>query len=497
MKNFQNQRSGLGFESLPDLATTDRLLVEREGLYRFVQLAWPQLGLGKLVPGWHLKEMCVHLEAVTKGEIQTLVINVPPTMSKSTIVSVLWPVWHWIQHPEEVIFNIAHDQGLTHKCGLMSRTLIEGEWFQERWPHVQIDQIGKQATLALYGVAGYGGARLNKSTNGNITGWHADIHIIDDPINPRELLTGDAGMRMLQGVIDWYDTVLSTRARNPAKLRQVLIMQRLHQYDLAAHVLNKPGVVHLNLPMRFERENPCRTKWGGDRRKNGGELLCPARVSPEAVAKLEKDLGSMAAAAQLQQRPAPAGGAIIKREWLGHRYKNPPDGARYAISVDCAFKDHDTSSYVVLQLWAAHQNNFYLVDQIREHLDIVGTMAAIRKARTDRIWGQARAVVIEDRANGPAIISMLKREMTGILPFDPGTRSKEERLQAVAPYFEAGNVLLPEHETWLEGPSGYVEELASFPTSRYNDQVDCTSQILLYFSESAAHKLARAWQNLT
>ena len=483
----------------------DRERVRKGGLHEFLRLAWSIVDTSPFRDGWHLQEMCTHLEAVSRGECKSLLINIPPGLSKSSTVCVFWPAWDWatVQHPEkgqlgwrQWIFA-SYDQGLSHRDALRCKELIKSEWFQRRWGKladprrvkdpVYIVSDGKQDTMGVYNLSG-GGKRISTSMGGGITGNHADIHVIDDPHKPTDL-EGSNAKEHLDKAEGWFTHTLSTRTRAPDLLAQVIIMQRLHQGDLSAVALKKGGWTHLRLPMRYEANVPCSTPFGGDRRNEEGELLCPERYNLVGVARLEEALGSRHAAGQLQQRPSPAGGSILKREWLTKRWRELPYGVRFIQSWDCAFHDFDTSSYVVGQLWATIGSQFFLVSQIRAKLDFVATCQAIRDTRNDRVWHKARAVLVEEKANGPAIISTIKKDIPGIIPWNPKTKSKEERLQAVAPYFEAGNVFLPERGDFV---LEYVEELCTFPTSVHNDQVDATSQALLYMGGNSMSRFKEA-----
>jgi predicted phage terminase large subunit-like protein len=292
---------------------------------------------------------------------------------------------------------------------------------------------------------------------------------------------------------------MSSRKADPATFSRVIIMQRLHEGDLAGFLEDEGDYEVLKLPMRYEKSYHCVTSIGGDRRTEEGDLLCPDRFPEEAVKETEKEMGSMTASAQLQQRPSPQSGSIIKREWMQQRFRDIPSGSTIIHSWDCAFKNLDTSSYVVGQLWAMYRAQFFLIDEIRDHMDIVATIQAIEDSRQRRLWRDATSIVIEDKANGTAVISMLKKKITRLVEFSPGADSKEARAQAVAPLFEAGNVFLPEKSltggdvSWV---GAYVEELHKFPMGNYDDRVDATTQALLYLEGKNINRFKQAFGSL-
>jgi predicted phage terminase large subunit-like protein len=182
-----------------------------------------------------------------------------------------------------------------------------------------------------------------------------------------------------------------------------------------------------------------------------------------------------------QQRPIPEEGNVIPLDWI-KTYDVPPDKFdRMIQSWDAAFKDVSTSSYVVGQVWGKKGSGFYLIDQVRDRMDFVRTLAAIRALSEKHPL--ARGKLIEDKANGPAIISTLKGEVPGIIPVLPHG-SKEARLQAMAPLFQAGNVFVPtaRRAPWV---SEWIDEVTNFPGADHDDQVDACSQALDHLSTRA------------
>jgi predicted phage terminase large subunit-like protein len=294
--------------------------------------------------------------------------------------------------------------------------------------------------------------------------------IIDDPIKPQ-----DVSETTLSSCRRWWDETVPSRFGDQKNACRVLIMQRLHELDLAGVAIEQ-GYELLRLPMRFEPKACSYTKLGGDLRSTEGELLDPVRFPEEVVARLEKEMGSRTAAAQLQQRPAPEAGAIFQRKWFKH-YKEPP--ARFESmlqSWDCSFKDTDGSDYVCGSLWGIQGGEFYLLDLFWEHADFPTTCAAV-EAMT-RKWPKAITKLIEDKANGTAVIQTLQKKISGIIEVQP-EGGKESRANAVAPLFEAGNVWFPSLETtpWVDG---LENEMATFPFAAHDDRVDSVTQALLY-----------------
>jgi predicted phage terminase large subunit-like protein len=262
-------------------------------------------------------------------------------------------------------------------------------------------------------------------------------------------------------------------------------MQRLHDRDLAG-LAAEQGYTVLSIPMSFVPARRFVTPIGWtDPREREGELLCEARWSQAEVERRKREFGPDGWAAQDQQDPVPEGGAIYRQEWFTQMYTALPElyGAQLAITIDCAFKAHDTSSYVAMQVWAFKPPNFWLLpDEVHEHLDFLGTVRAA-KALYAR-WPGVTAVLVEDKANGPAVIEMLREKIPGVVAVEPDG-SKEARAYATQPLFAAGNVWLPDASLapWIDD---WILEHKRFPAGAHDDRVDAQTQALRWFTRGGA-----------
>lgn len=299
-----------------------RRMSAEASLYDFVRQAWPTLlPATPFVDGWHIEAICRHLEAVTRGDIRRLVINVPPRHLKSTLVSICWPAWIWITAPHVRLLCSSYAEKLSLEHAVACRRLIESEWFQRNWGRV-FQLQGDQNAKEQYDT-NKRGYRISTSVGGRGTGSGGDILIIDDPHNMGEIQS-DAKR---EEVLTWWRQAMSTRFNDPQTGRAVLVMQRGHEEDLSGYLLGQGGWEHLCLPARFESEHGCSTSIGwSDPRIEDGELLHPARVPEAELDAMERDLGA-AAPGQLQQRPTKAGGEIFKEtSWKRYAPSELPDG---------------------------------------------------------------------------------------------------------------------------------------------------------------------------
>jgi predicted phage terminase large subunit-like protein len=373
------------------------------------------------------------------------------------------------------------------------RRLIESPWYRERWG-------GRFALTSDQNTKGRfdnnrSGYRLSTSVGGAATGEGGDRVVCDDPHNVQEAESHS----VRRATLEWWDVVMSTRLNDPRTAAKVVVMQRCHQLDLSGRLLEQGGWEHLCMPAEYEPSRRSTSIGWSDPRTEPEELLWPDRFGPDEINSLKRSLGSYAAAGQLQQRPSPAGGGIIKRHWF--RYFQPrganlppvvapmPDGTQLSIiaieaphrvdqqiqSWDCAFKDLQTSDYVVGQIWARLGSMYFLGDQVRAKMDCPSTVKAVRDMTTK--WPATLAKLIEDKANGSAVIQMLTQEIPGILPVNP-EGGKVARAAAVSPLIEAGNIYLP-HPLWAPWVNDFIEECAAFPNGAHDDQVDAMTQALL------------------
>ena len=302
---------------------------------------------------------------------------------------------------------------------------------------------------------------------GPITGRGAHVAIIDDPVKNSE----DASSKTMRDkTYDWYRSTLRTRLAPGGAI--VLVMTRWHEDDLAGRLLaeNDEQWEVISLAALAEAGDPLG--------RECGVPLWPNRFPQHELKQIQLDLGSQLWNALYQQRPAPMEGDMLKRYWWKY-YDAPPAAFDEVVqSWDMTFKDAATSDFVVGQVWGRVGADKYLLDQVRDRLDFPATVQAVRRLTTK--WPQASAVLIEDTANGPAVIATLRREIAGIIPVNP-MGGKEARAAAVSPQIEAGNVYLPSpiRVGWVQD---FVEECAAFPNGANDDQVDAMTQALARLS---------------
>jgi len=479
-----------------------REIVRREGFMSFIEIFWAIIEAGPLIKSWHIEAIAEVLQAVDQGQIKKLVINQPPSTSKSTLVSVMWPAYCWTLDPTLWWITTGFGAGLVLRDAERMLQIVQSPLYRAAWPEVEITKRRPPVSLIQTTAKG---RRYSVQLGGEMTGWHATRAILDDPIKPSEAaaITGTA----LAETNALISQTLSSRLLEGPRSALVCIMQRLAAGDPSDLLLNQ-GADHLMLPMRYVPgaywDRGCRLG-KLDPRTEPGELLCPDRYDEQAVQALEIGLETpQAVASQHQQNPTPQSGAFFEAGWFKW-YSDLPERVHYVQSWDLGFKGkrggrnaRASHSRVHGALWAYTSNQeYYLVDEVIGTLNYPETKREFQEVQSRAGWNRAEAILVEDKANGSALIDELRSECPLIKAIEPDG-SKEDRAARHSAVFEAGRVWVP-NRPWAEE---FKTELINFPKQAHNDRVDTTSQAFDYMRDktrryaAALHGLAdamKAW----
>lgn len=418
--------------------------------------------------GAHLDVLDETLIKVSEGHLKRVIVTMPPRHGKSERVSKKFPAWHVGRNPGDEIILASYSVDLSRGFSRIARdTLIANKDMFG----VSVDPNNQSAES--WGTEGYRGGVTAAGVGGAITGKGAKIAIIDDPVKNAEEADSET---MREKIWEWYTSTLYTRLTPDGRI--IVVMTRWHEDDLVGRLLKKEADEVAEGTHKGERWTvinfPALAESDDYLGRAEGEPLWPEfGFDQHRMEQIKVDVGSRVFNALYQQRPSAADGNFLKRDWWRY-YENPPPFASMLISVDAAFKDEDDSDYVVIQVWGKNQANMYLVDQVRAKLNFPATIQSIRNICVK--YPSAVVKVIEDKANGSAIIQTLQNEIGGIVPVNP-EGGKVARVNAVSAYIESGNVYLP-RTSWIHD---FVEEAASFPNGKNDDQVDAMSQALHRF----------------
>jgi predicted phage terminase large subunit-like protein len=468
--------------SLNEQPKDTQRLIERNFLLEFVRQAWKIYRPGvPYLENWHIELICEYLTLVTRGELVRLIINIPSRYSKSALVSTIWPCWEWLTIPSQRWIFVSYAYGLSMQNAYWRRAIIRSAWYQRSWKQ-SIGINPKHDTVADT-MNTSGGQMFSTSTGGTLTGIGGNRIVIDDPTNPRQALS----VTQRSDANEWFGHTLSTRLDDKIAGAIVLIQQRIHDSDMTghltglnssdlnSHLIKANGWTLLRIPVIAEQDEeivfPISKRVIG---RKVGDVLWPER-EPLKELEEQKRILDYQFESQYQQRPASRKGQVFDRDWLMYYDTLPPiQPESVMISLDSSFKGTQSSSYVVIQVWARYGPDNYLIDQVRDKMTFTETLDAMEAIIG--AYPQAFTKLIEAKANGDAIIEVLKRKYAGIEEANP-TTSKEARAIAITPLFRGHNVYFPRQAPWLHD---LLTEITLFPTGSWTDQVDAMTQALKY-----------------
>lgn len=420
-------------------------------------ISYCMLSFRDFMPNWHHRLLARELELVEKGETDRLVVMMPPRHGKSEITSVRFPAWFMGRNPGLNVIACSYSADLAESFGRRVRDLAASGLFVNVFGGRGVKPGVRSASR--WELAD-GGRYLAAGAGGSITGQGGHLIIIDDPVKNAEQASSAVYRDKLW---DWYRSTLFTRLEKNGRI--ILVQTRWHEDDLAGRLLAEyPGEWKiLKLPAVAESDEPFR---------KAGEPLWPEKYGEHALERIKQSVGSRVWNALYMQEPSPDSGTVLRREWWRYYRTLPADPDIWFQSWDMSFKGGEGADYVVGQVWAVKGSCRYLADMVRDRMDFSATVRAVKNL-TAR-WPQAKAKYVEDKANGSAVLSALRREVQGMIAVEP-KGSKISRAYAVQPLLEAGNVYLPEDKAFS---AELVEEAASFPFGRHDDMVDAMTQAL-------------------
>lgn len=412
------------------------------------------------------------LQRIIDGKLKKLMIFMPARHGKSATVTETFPSYFLGKFPKKRVIAVSYGDSLARRFGRKNRQKL-AEFGQEIFG---VQMAADNASVQDWATT-EGGGMLSVGIGAGITGHGADLLLMDDVIKNREEANSE---HIRNKIYDEYQSSLSTRLHFGGAV--ILIMTRWHEDDIAGRILAKEkGWEVLSLPAEAE-ENDVLGRAVGD------PLWIEGGYDLEWLKEKRAQLDAQTWNSIYQQRPSAAEGNIIKRDWIKYYKQLPPSFDEMLISVDASFKGNTNSDYCVLTVWGKDKARKYLVDVIRDRMNFPSTVTALRSLVAK--YPKATAKLIEDKANGSAIIDFLRQEISGIIPITP-KESKEARLSAVSPEFESGSVFFPDPRlcSWV---GECVEELVTFPNGKHDDFCDSTSQALQRWQQPHTIWIGRA-----
>lgn len=456
------------------MATREMNYLSRSNLLAFIKTTMPSYEIG-----WVHREICGRLMQffcdVKEKKSPRLILTMPPRHGKSLIVSNNFPSWCFGIDPNISFISSSYSDDLAKRMNKAVQRIMGNQAYNDVFPNTQINQktkvrnVSYSKTTDLLEIPNYNGSFRSTGIGGGITGMGCDILSIDDPLKDRRSADSPT---VRQTIWDWYTSTAYTRLSPGGGV--LVTVTRWHEDDLVGRLLEQMTQeggdqwTVINYPAIAEHDEPHRKK---------GEALHPQRYPLAMLEKIRRNVGSYDWESLYQQHPSPRSGGIIKNEWILHWDFLPKFFDQIIQSWDFTFKDAANSDNVAGTVWGKVGEMYYLLDCVCEKMDFVSQIRAMK--RMTQKWPLARKKVVEDKANGPAVINVLHEKLSGIIPFEP-VGSKTARAYSVSHLFESGNVLIPPKDSEHPWVSKYVTELTTFPSAPHDDQVDSTTMALIY-----------------
>jgi predicted phage terminase large subunit-like protein len=457
----------------------------------FFKAAWNILEPGRpLCWSWHYELIGEYLLKVWRREITRLIINVPPRTAKSTEGTICWPAWGWARDARSRFLTASYSKDLSSEHSSKRRNLIDSEWYQSLWPITFSEDTNRKDQYRN----SVQGEMIATSVGATGTGRGGDILILDDGLSADQALSESER----KTAHEWFRDTFRTRLNDPSTGAIVVIEQRTGYEDVTGWLLhNEPGQwTQVVIPLVQDAKEEVVIDFpvsGRQMIRPVDDVLQPTRHTPEVVTS--RKVHRRTHETQDQQRPAPDGGNICKREWWKYYRAVPATFDMVVDSWDFAFKDVKQSDFVAGFKFGIVGANRYILDALHGQMNFPASRDALKRLALRE--PRASRILVEDKANGPAIIQSLQDTVPGIIAVEP-QGSKYARAYAASGDIEAGNVYLPDldafpqHRWWVDL---LIEEWAMFPSGPNDDTVDASGQAINE-TRAGVDKLMQLYQRL-
>jgi predicted phage terminase large subunit-like protein len=473
------KKTQTGESVMTDVNTDDAIgAAMRLDFALFLRFAFRELGgQSAYKHNWHIDAIIHQLDRIRDGDNRHLIVTMPPRHLKSRTVSVAWIAWMMGHHPSLSFLCISYGQELAEDHASDCLKLMQSSWYRRVFPSLVLT---RRAVADIRTSAG--GRRMATSIDGKTTGFGADVIVIDDPMKTQDTMSQPAREKVTR----WFDDTLNQRLNDQVNGSIILVMQRLHEGDLAGVLKERAGWHELCLPAIAELDEDVPLTRGRVWHRRAGCALHPARQPLDLLLRRQAD-NPMVFASQFQQAPVPAIGNIIERAWL-QEYDpstfNLSQG-QIVMSMDTASKENPFNDYSVCVTALILGKSIYIIDVFRARLRFHKLKA--KTIELARAHGAA-VLLIEDASSGTALIDSLRAEDERGVPVPIRRRpegDKIARAMSASAMIQAGRLFLPLRAHWL---GDFTGEILGFPASRHDDQVDALSQLLLWVQEKDMYR---------
>lgn len=457
----------------------------RQSLAQFVREFWFVVNPGNPIQwNFHVEHMCSEVQAVyervfaKKPKLYDLVYNISPGTSKSTVFSIMAPAWAWTRMPHFCFIGASYSEELAWELAGKNRDVVKSELYQKCFPDIKIRSDQDSLSKFVNTKMGY---RYAVGSNTNVTGKHGDLLGVDDPINPKQVLSEAT----LWGVNHWLRNTLNSRVKDKTISAMTMVMQRLHQDDPTAQMIRRKRVRHVCLPAttEFPIKPPELKKFYKD------GLMDPVRLPQEYLDEERSPfaMGEAGYATQFGQSPTPIGGSMFRVDKL--KWGRPPEQFKRlvrfwdkaaSISSGNNPKSRGPAFTVGTKMGLDLEDRLWVLDVDRRRLDSFDRERLIKRTA---LRDGKECEVGQEQEPGSGGKDQALNTVKRLIGFRVRTLvargSKEVRADEFSVQVNAGNVYLPEElregGSWIGWAADFVDELRHFPFSTYKDIVDSSS----------------------
>ncbi|QIK79133.1 phage terminase large subunit [Sphingomonas piscis] len=445
----------------------------------FLRMAFHELGgHDAYMHNWHIDAIVHQLDRIRSGENQRLIVTMPPRHLKSRILSIAWVAWMLGHNPALTFLCVTYGQSLSEDHAADCLRIMQSRWYTRAFPNTV---LASRAVAYLRTTAG--GGRMASSVEGATTGFGADIIIVDDPLKAQDALSVAAR----EAANRWFDETLSQRLNSQMTGAIIVTMQRLHEADLVGTLKKQGGYHELCLPAIATQDELVPLTRGRFWRRRAGCALHAARHSLDRL-KARQAASPYVFAGQFQQDPIPGIGNIIEASWLRTYEASSIDltQGQIVMSLDTASKDNPFNDYSAIVVARVLGKSVHIIDVFRARLKLPALeLKTIELARLHN----ASVLLIEDAVSGMQLIQRLQAEEPAGVPLPIPRRpkgDKNSRVLGASVMIQAGRLFVPDQGHWV---SEFTAELLGFPGAAFDDQVDATSQLLLWVQEKDTYRV--------
>lgn len=444
-----------------------------DGFYYFFTHFWDTIIPEELNDNWHIRYICNELQKIGEQVAKRLpkeydyyIFNVPPGSSKSTIISEMYPLWCWTIDPTQRFICASSSSTIAEDLAGRCYNIYQSDKFREMYPEL-VEKSGGGKTNFKNGLKG---ERFTTSASSVITGVHAHQKILDDILGSQQA----ASKTERDSVNKWLKETISSRNVDAEITTTIIVMQRLHEDDPTGHLLANPNlkIKHVCIPAELSED----VKPVALRKEYKDGLFDPVRKPKHVLEVAKADLGSYGYAGQMQQRPAPEGGGIIKKEWLKIINNPIPPNTIIKFQIDPAYTEKTTNDPTAIVGYYTLNNQVFVTSAISVYKEFPDLILWLPEYLRDNGYTKRSMIYTEPKASGKSIVQQIQKTTNlNIKESDPPKDDKLTRVHIVSPKIESERIGL-HYGAWNDS---FISQLISFPKALHDDEVDCLVAIII------------------